>query len=483
MDKTLHLLTMKQHQLLFFIIFNILGAFFTVHGQGSSELESISARSSDFDSKIFGEQEIQQPNIVILFLDDVGYGDLSSYGHPIIKTPNMDKLAKQGVRFTSFVTASGCVPSRTHLMTGRYMPRVNFGGSTGPGGEGGLPETEITLAEGLKKAGYNTGMAGKWHLGYKEDKFLPTNKGFDEWFGMPYSNDFRKPWVQTDVPLGLYQGTEMIEHPVNQNTLTKRYTRKALNFIEKQSGSNQPFFYYLAYNMAHLPIFTAEEFLGQSEAGLYGDVMETLDWSVGQILQSLENNGVADHTIVFLASDNGPWMDPPIRMQGEGNKPWHQGTAGLLRGSKGSSYEGGYRVPAIIRWPNQIPADQVISELVGMPDIYRTLMETGGAELPSHTLDGYDIMPFLKGDVERSPRNEYAYFSRNLEALRIGDWKLNLESGEPELFNVQLDPSERYNRADEKHEIVVRIYKEMLKLAEEVGTNVIESNIKIENGS
>lgn len=433
------------------------------------------------------DQETENPNIIILLLDDVGYGDLSIYGHPVIKTPNMDKLASQGVRFTSFVTGSGCTPSRTQLMTGRYMARINFGGTLDPypggSGDGGIPENEITLAEGLKKAGYNTGMAGKWHLGYKKDEFLPPNKGFDEWFGMPYSNDFRKPWVQTDVPLGLFRGTEMVEHPVNQNTLTKRYTQEALNYIEKKSNSSQPFFYYLAYNMAHLPIYTSDEFRGQSKAGLYGDVVETLDWSIGQVLQSLQDHGIADNTIVFLASDNGPWMDAPERMFKERSKPWHQGTAGLLRGSKGSSYEGGARVPAIIRWPNQISADQVSSELVGMPDIYRTLMEVGSAELPSHTLDGYDIMPFLTGDVEKSPRNEYTYIGSDLEAMRIGDWKLRLSSGKPELFNLQLDSSERYNRAEEKHEIVVRIYEEMLKLAEEIGIKVVGSNIKMNKDS
>lgn len=193
------------------------------------------------------KQETKQPNIVILFLDDVGYGDLGCYGHPVIKTPNMDRLAGEGVRFTSFVTGAGCTPSRTQLITGRYMPRVNFGGTLDPfpggTGEGGIPENETTLAEGLKDAGYKTGMAGKWHLGY-QTRFLPVNKGFDEWYGLPYSNDFRKPWVQTDVPLALYRGIKTIEYPVNQNTLTARYTREAIRFIEKNSEANQPFFYY-----------------------------------------------------------------------------------------------------------------------------------------------------------------------------------------------------------------------------------------------
>jgi arylsulfatase A-like enzyme len=434
---------------------------------------------------VFGSNEIEKqnslkPNIIVLFFDDVGYGDLSCYGHPIIQTPNIDNLAKQGIRFTSFLTGSTCVPSRTQLITGRYMPRIDFGGGTGPGGEGGLPDSEITLAEGLKKAGYNTGMIGKWHLGPK-DQLLPTNKGFDEWFGMPYSNDFRKPWVQTDVPLGLFRGTEMVEYPINQSTLTKRYTEEATKFINKNSNKNNPFFLYLAYNMAHLPIYTADEFLGQSKAGLYGDVLAELDWSVGQILKTLKDNMISENTIIFLASDNGPWMDAPDRMfLKEHNKPWYQGTAGLLRGSKGSSYEGGCRVPAIICWPKIIPEEKVKSELIGMPDIYLTLMKIGGAELPDHALDGYDLIPFLTGEQANSPRNKYVYIGRDLEAMRVGDWKLRLKSGKPELFNIQLDPSERYNRADEKHEIVHQIYKEMIQSANDLNIKVSESCIKID---
>jgi arylsulfatase A len=433
------------------------------------------------------KQKIQKPNIIVLLMDDVGYGDLSSYGHPVIRTPNMDELGLQGVRLTSFVTASGCMPSRTQLITGKYRARVDFGGSTDPfpggTGEGGIPDDEVTLAEGLKKAGYSTGMAGKWHLGYREE-FLPTSKGFDEYFGIPYSNDFRRPWVDTDEPLGLFRGTKMVEYPINQNTLTFRYTMEAVNFINKNSNGNQPFFFYLAYNMAHLPIYTTDEFRGRSEAGLYGDVMEELDWSVGQILQALKDNNIEDNTIVFLTSDNGPWMDPPLRMRGEGNEPWHQGTAGLLRGSKGSSYEGGGRVPAMIRWPARIPAGQVTSGLTAMPDIYLTLMKAGEAELTDSTLDGYDIMPFLSGEAESSPRQEYAYFGGGgLAAMRVGDWKLRLASGDVELFNLQLDPSERYNRANEKHEIVGRIYREMLRLAEELGINVVQSNIKVKQHS
>lgn len=419
----------------------------------------------------------QKPNIIILLADDMGYGDLSVQGHPTIRTPNIDRLATEGIRFTSFQTAVWCVPSRTQLMTGRYMPRVEFGGGTGSDGVGGLPDSEVTLAEGLKETGYATGMVGKWHLGYKEDRFLPPNQGFDSWFGLPYSNDYIKPWVQTEEPLGFYRGTEMVEHPINQDSLTVRYTGEALNFIEEHASTDQPFFFYLAYAMPHLPVRTTDEFRGSSRAGLYGDVIETIDWSVSQIVKKLDEQGIAENTIVFFASDNGPWLNLPDRMLQAGNKPWHAGSPGHLRGSKATTYEGGSRVPAIIRWPAQIESNQVTDQLVGMPDIYRTMMEIGGAELPNHPIDGYDLRPFLMGETETSPRNEYAYFRHGvLEAMRIGEWKLRLMEVEPELFNLQDDPGERFNRAEDHPEIVQEIRERMENLAIEVGADLPESD-------
>lgn len=415
----------------------------------------------------------EKPNIIILFTDDMGYGDLGCYGNPVIKTPNIDGLAGKGIRFTSFVTGTWCVPSRTQLITGRYMPRVNFGGNTGSDGEGGLPDHELTLAEGLKEAGYITGMAGKWHLGYKQKKFLPPNQGFDSWFGLPYSNDYIKPWVQTDEPLGYYRGTEMVEHPINQDSLTIRYTEEAINFIKKNSGQEQPFFFYLAYNMPHLPVRTTEKFRGKSGAGLYGDVIQALDWSVGQVLQTLEEEGISENTLVFFASDNGPWTNMPDRMLQKGNKPWHAGSPGPLRGSKGTTYEGGARVPAMISWPGKIPSGLVTDAMAASPDIYRTFLEIAGATLPNHLVDGYNLMPFLQGQQKESPRKEYAYFLGNeLQAMRMGEWKLRWVSGEPELFHMQEDPGEQYNRANEQPEMVQRIKNEMSLMASEVGVEV-----------
>jgi arylsulfatase A-like enzyme len=434
---------------------------------------------------LFGQNKdsnTKRPNIIILFADDMGYGDLGSYGHPTIKTPNIDGLARDGIRFASFMTSPVCVPSRVQLMTGRYPPRVNLSGGTRSDGTGGLQDNEVTLAEGLQKVGYSTGMAGKWHLGYKEKKYLPTNKGFDTWLGLPYSNDYKKPWVQTEVPLGLYRNTEMIEHPVNQDSLTVRYTEEAVKFIKKYGKSDFPFFFYLAYNMPHTPIHTTEYFRGNSTAGLYGDVIQTIDWSVGQVLKALEEQGLTENTIVFFASDNGPSNDPPPRHLQGGTKHWHTGSPGLLRGWKRTNFEGGVRVPAIIRWPDHISPGQMTGELAALPDIYVTFLNVAGADLPDHKIDGFDLMPYLSGRDEESPRKEYAYFRRNeLQAYRFGKWKLMLADNEPkyreeliksidwpQLYDLQNDPGERWNRADDHPEIVEQIKEKMIQLAEEL---------------
>ncbi|QTN31580.1 sulfatase [Akkermansiaceae bacterium] len=411
-----------------------------------------------------------QPNIVILFADDMGYGDAGCYGNPLIKTPNIDRLAADGMRLTSFVTASWCVPSRTELMTGRYMPRVDFKGGTGSDGKGGLPDSELTLAEGLKAAGYATHMIGKWHLGYKEKRFLPVYQGFDTWFGLPYSNDYMRPWVNTDEPLGLYRGEEMVEHPFDQDPLTTRYTEEAVSLIGKSGAV--PFFLYLAYSMPHLPLAVSEGRRGKSAAGLYGDVIEELDWSVGEVLAALEGKGITGNTIVIFLSDNGPWIEMPPRMLQAGNKRWHAGSTGPLRGSKASTYEGGTRVPALIRWPVATKAGQVRADLVGMPDIYRTLLGVAGAKLPEHVLDGYDLTDFLAGKADLSPRPDYYYFNGKLEAVRSGDWKLRTTSGKPELFNLRTDVSERIDRAAELPEKVAELRGLMEKMAQEVGAGI-----------
>ncbi len=414
----------------------------------------------------------KRPNIVILFADDMGYGDLSCYGNPVIDTPQLDRLAEQGIRFRSFYTGNSCDPSRVQLLTGRYRVRGVLTGATGVDGNGQIAERELTLAEGLKEAGYTTGMVGKWHLGYKKDEYLPTGKGFDSWFGLPYSNDMRKPWVQTEEPLNLYRGTEVVEHPVNQDTLTKRYTEEAVQFIREHSDDDAPFFFYLAYNMPHLPLHTTERFRGQSDAGLYGDVVETIDWSVGQILSALEKHGLRKDTIVFFSSDNGPWLNLPDRMLRGGNERWHVGSPGPFRGHKGTTYEGGHRVPAIIHWPGRIEGGRVTSEMMSTTDIYRTFLNAGGGQEPDLVLDGYDSMSFLTGKEETSPRTEYHYFRGGFEAIRSGPWKLRLAEEKPQLFHLKKDPGERFNRADERPDKVKELRRKMRQKAAEIRANV-----------
>lgn len=432
----------------------------------------------------------QQPNIIILLADDMGYGDLQCYGNPTIKTPHIDALASQGIRFTSYEAAPWCVPSRAELMTGCYKVRINFNGHTGAGGHGGIPDTTLTLAQGLKKAGYATGMAGKWHLGYDPKKYLPVNRGFDSWLGLPYSNDYKKPYVQTDVPLVMYRDTTVVEYPVNQDSLTVKYTAETIRFIRQHSQKDRPFFFYLAYNMPHMPLHTTSEFFGKSDAGLYGDVIETIDWSVGQVLNTLKDEGIAENTIILFTSDNGPWQNAPDRMfnkpekpegsnwkerrrvHGAGNKPWDAGSAGPLRGYKATTYEGGTRVPAIIRWPGHIQAGQVSDDIVTNLDIFTTFLKAGGGQLPHYKVDGLDMMSFFTGKTKASPRKQYGYFINQCEGIRIGQWKLREVGNKTQLFNLQYDPGEKYNQAKRHPEIVKRLRKKMVELAEYVGTDL-----------
>lgn len=427
----------------------------------------------------------QPPNIIILFADDMGYGDLSSYGHPLIRTTNLDQMAEDGIRLTSFyVAAAACTPSRAALLTGRYplrsgLPRVLF-----PEAEHGLPASEITLAEALKAQDYRTMCVGKWHLGQTKEAYMPTFQGFDQYFGLITSNDMMRPWVQTDVPLRLYRDLEPTdEYPVDQDRLTTRYTEEAVKFIK--AAKDHPFFLYLPYNMPHAPIHTADRFRGQSTAGLYGDVIETIDWSAGQVLKTLKENDLDKNTIVIFASDNGPWNNMPDRMFKEDIvKPWHGGSAGLLRGGKGTTYEGGFRVPCIIRWPGTIPEKQVSSQVATSMDLYTTLIHVAGGNIPQdREVDGVDVMPLLMGDTTFQRGKDFYYFlGNNLEAIRSGVWKLRIapfagkevprnESLAPELYNLLLDPSERTNRAEEHPEIVAELKEKMKNFILE-GANV-----------
>lgn len=415
-----------------------------------------------------------RPNVVLIFADDLGYGDLSAYGHPTIRTPHLDALAAEGQRWTQFyAAASVCTPSRAGLMTGRLPIRYGMSGNRRvlfPDSSLGLPPEEVTIAEALKARGYATGMVGKWHLGHLP-AFLPTANGFDSYVGIPYSNDMDRvpnlgPAGQAGVMaprseyfnVPLMRGTQIVERPADQTTLTRRYTDEATGYI--RANKERPFFLYLAHSMPHVPLFRSSEFAGRSARGLYGDVIEELDWSVGHIIDTLRAEGLADRTLVLFASDNGPWLS--YDEQG--------GSAGLLRAGKGTTWEGGVRVPFIARWPGRIrPA--VVTGLGTTMDLFPTIIAlAGGAPPADRPLDGYDLGPTLVGTAP-SPRNTVFYYrQRDLYAVREGAWKAHFISegayGQfgarvahetPELYNLDEDPSERFNVAAAHPDVVSRL--------------------------
>ena len=431
--------------------------------------------------------DVAPPNVVILFADDLGYGDLSSYGSPTIRTPNLDRMAEEGIKMTSFYAAAPvCSPSRAALLTGRYAMRVGLPHVLGPDSENGLPEEELTLAEALKAQNYRTMAVGKWHLG-STPGHMPTEHGFDAYFGLLYSNDMIPPWVETDRPLALYQDLDALdERPVDQTTLTTRYTAAALEFIDEAAEAEEPFFLYLAYSMPHLPVFAPEERQGLSRAGRYGDVIETIDWSAGQVLNRLDSLGLAGNTLVVFTSDNGPWNNLPDRMLQEGNEPWHTGSTGPLRGAKATTYEGGVRVPGLIRWPGVIEGGRTSAEIATTMDLFPTILHAAGAEIPERlTLDGNDLRAFLTGEAETAPTEAFYYFlGEDLEAVREGRWKYRhtprrddgsrTDDAPPvaELYDLDVDPAEKYNIAERHPDVVERLSTRLQRFAEEIGADV-----------
>jgi arylsulfatase A len=419
----------------------------------------------------------ESPNVIIIYADDLGYGDLGCYGHPSIRTPNLDRMAAEGMRFTDFYSAAEvCTPSRAALLTGRYpvrsgmcdyQRRVLLRKS-----KGHLPTDEITLPELLKERGYATGMIGKWHLGVwsNNPEGHPMKHGFDSFFGLPHSNDMdpapgapkaaRKSLEQDRAWWNspLYRGTEIVEQPADQSHLTRRYTEEALKFIREHK--EKPFFLYFAHTFAHIPLFASEKFRGKSAAGLYGDVVEELDWSVGEVLAALRAEKLEKNTLVVFSSDNGPW----VFMDRAG------GSAGPLRDGKGSTWEGGMREPAIAWWPGKIAPGQVQHEMATTMDLFVTCAKLGGAELPKdRSIDGVDISPLLFGSGTVSRDAFFYYRGQQLYAARLGPWKAHFVTrtgygpdpaqphDPPLLFNVVEDPGERFDRAAEKPDVLAKI--------------------------
>lgn len=414
-------------------------------------------------------------NVVILFADDLGYGDLECYGSPVIRTPHLDRMAAEGLRFTDFYSASEvCTPSRAALLTGRYPIRSGMCEMPGarrvlfPNSEGGLPQSEVTLARALKARGYTTAHVGKWHLGIHEGG-RPLDHGFDSSFGLPYSNDMdgrqglpkgssgspNPPLDGWNVPL--LRNGKVVEQPANQTTLTKRYTEEAVKFISEKKDA--PFFLYLAHTFPHVPMFASPEFKGKSRAGIYGDAVEELDWSVGQILDTLRRQGLAENTLVFFTSDNGPWLI----MGNQG------GSAGLLKDGKGSTWEGGMRVPGIAWMPGRIQAG-VTSQLACALDIFPTALGLAGAPLPQGvTLDGANLAPLLFEGRLLPERPFFFYRGDQIFACRLGEWKAHFKTqtgyGQPKaevhetplLFHLGLDPSEKRNVAASHAPVLARI--------------------------
>ncbi len=379
------------------------------------------------------------PNFIVILADDLGYGDLGCYGSTNIATPRLDRMAAEGARLTDFhVTASICSPSRASLLTGRYAQRAGMPFVLFPTEHKGLPPEEITLAELLKARGYATACIGKWHLGFLPP-FQPMQQGFDEFFGLPYSNDSLKqppdqPFnpVLAPVDLPLLRGTNIMEAPATQETLTQRYTEEAIQFIRRNRG--RPFLLYLPHTFPHRPLHASAQWRGRSRANLYGDTVECLDWSTGRLLDTLAALGLDDQTLVCFTSDNG--TPPPAPRQGE---QAGSGSVGPLRGWKFTSYEGGFRVPCIVRWPGMVPAGRVCTELATSMDLLPTLAKLADTKLPrDRIVDGQDIWPLLTQPRARSPHKLFCYYLDNqLQAIRSGSWKLFLpQQGYPFLTTI-----------------------------------------------
>jgi arylsulfatase A-like enzyme len=423
------------------------------------------------------------PNFVVILTDDQGYADVGVFGARGFTTPNLDRMAREGTRFTNFYVAQAvCSASRAALLTGCYPNRIGILAALNPSSRHGISDRERTLAQVLKPRGYATAIFGKWHLGH-HPKFLPTHHGFDEYFGLPYSNDMWPHHPTARFPdLPLIEGDRVIATNPDQTKLTTWYTERAVRFIEKHR--DRPFFLYVAHNMPHVPLHVSDKFKGKSERGLYGDVIEEIDWSVGRILAALKDNGLDERTLVLFTSDNGPWLS-----YGD-----HAGSAGPLREGKFTTFDGGQREPCLVRWPGHVPAGRICAEPLMTIDVLPTFARLAGAELPGHPIDGLDVGAILTGQPGAKNPHEayYFYWDRALQAVRSGRWKLHFAHDYPTLggrpggtggrpvpyekgttglalFDLERDVGETINVADQHPDVVERLKALAEKAREDLG--------------
>ena len=406
----------------------------------------------------------KSPNIIFIFADDLGYGDISAFGAKDILTPNIDFIAENGIKFTDFYSVSSvCTPSRAGMLTGRMPQRFGLNGVLFPDSHTGMPSSEYTIAELLRDNGYKTGVVGKWHLGHKHD-YLPLQQGFDFFFGIPYSNDMASTVY--------FRGNDVVDYYPDQTIMTRRLTDEAINFIDSNKKNN--FYLYLAHPMPHVPIYASKSFIGSSKRGLYGDVVQELDWSVGKILNKLDELNLLDNTLVIFSSDNGPWLT--MKEMG--------GSAGKLRNGKMYTFEGGMRVPTVAMLKGYIPEGIESRNIASQLDWFPTFASITNSEIPKEIIiDGANIEELLKGN-SFSYERDYLFFDyERLEAYRKGDWKIKLpyegwpgtwykSSIEPHdtlLFNLKLDPGEKNNIFDENKELAKSLIKSMLKKYIEMG--------------
>ncbi|MDG2222224.1 MAG: sulfatase [Rubripirellula sp.] len=423
-------------------------------------------------------QAAPKPNFVVIFIDDMGYGDISPFGSTLNETPHLQRMADEGMKLTSFYAAPVCSASRAQLLTGCYAPRVSVPGVFFPAGDKGLNPTEITVAEYLREAGYATTCIGKWHLGDQPD-FLPTRQGFEHYFGIPYSNDMQRvalgggPRV---TPLLRDEAVAELLEDEQQRRVTREYTEEAVEFIEQHR--DEPFFLYLPHTAMHIPLFPHRDFVGKSDNGTYGDWVAEVDWSVGQVINALRKYELQENTLVIFTSDNGPWA----------SKGKAGGVSGPLRGSKGGTLEGGVREPTIAWWPGKVEAGSASDAVVGTTDVLPTLVTLAGGKLrPDVKIDGKDISPLLMGETKKSPHRAWYYYRGiNLHAVRSGPWKLairpqslgmgireqpaDLKSSEPRLYNLDDEIGELTNVADQHPKVVARLQTLANEMMADIGS-------------